>query len=452
MGVDLYFRNAQIVTDQKSFYGGITVKNELIEEVIEGDPAIEAKETIDVRKKLLMPGIVDTHVHFNEPGRVEWEGFETGSYAAAASGITTVFDMPFNSLPVTLDLPSLSTKLEAIKSKSIVDYGLWGLVGKGNLDKLAEMHENGVIGFKGFMCDPGEFDLLDGYELYEAMKIVAGLDNLISFHAEGQPLIAGFTDAVKKTGRKDPQAWLDSHPPLVELDALERAILFAKNTGCKIHLAHTTLPEGFDSIVAAQKQGAKITGETCPHYLYFDEEDFKSLGAIAKCSPPIRSREAVEGLWKHIFAGNVELLCSDHSPTTAENKHLDENDIWKVWGGISGVQLMLPVLFTEGVHKRGLPIETLVKLTSANPARLYGLDKKKGLLKKGNDADLVIFDPDKEWQFSPEMILSRNKLSPYINKKFKGAVQKTYLRGKLIYSDGKIVEKPGYGQFVKPIR
>ncbi len=449
MKADLYLSNALVVTETRRFHGGVLVKNGKITALVEGDAAFPAEETLDLAGKILMPGIVDSHMHFNEPGRSEWEGFTSGSYAASASGITTVFDMPFNSLPVTLDVKSLHQKKDAIKDQSIVDYGLWGLVGNSTLNELAPLYHEGVVGFKGFMPDPGEFDSITSFKLYEAMELVAKLGGIICLHAESEALIQGLTERVKKEGRKDPQAWLDSHPPFVELEALQQAVLYAIVTGCRVHIAHVTLPEGFEIINWGRSKGAKVTGETCPHYLLLDEKDFLNIGPAAKCSPPIRSRAAVEGLWKHLFAGDIELLCSDHSPTTPEKKNLGGNDIWTVWGGMSAIQMMLPVLFTEGVHKRGLPLETLVRLTSFNPAHYYGIAPEKGVMAPGADADFMVVDPEAEWTFSSDMILSKNKISPYIGRKFKGMVKRTILRGQTIYADGEVKAKPGYGRFVK---
>lgn len=450
MKADLYLRNALVVTEHNKFQGGVVVRNGRIEKLIEGDTSVQAEEVVDLEGNLLLPGIVDSHTHFNEPGRIEWEGYTPGSFAAAASGITTIFEMPFNSLPTTSNEKFLEEKRQAVQDKSIVDYGHWGLVENGNLSELPGMYRAGVIGFKGFMCNPGEFNLINDFELYEAMEQVARLGSIIGLHAESEPLAQGFTAREKQAGCRDPRAWADSRPPIVELEALQKAVLFALETGCRVHIAHVTVPEGFDIILSAKAKGAKVTGETCPHYLTLDEDDFVRIGPAAKCSPPIRKRNFVEGLWKRVLAGDVDVLCSDHSPTTIENKHLEEGDIWKVWGGISGIQMMLPLLFTEGIHKRGLRLEDLVRMTSYNPARLYGIYPEKGHLSPGADADFMVVDPNREWTLTADMLLSRHKISPFVGKKFKGQVKQTILRGKTIFLNGEIVTKPGYGQLVKP--
>lgn len=449
MKADLFLTNGKIVTDYAIFSGGVSVKDGKIQRVIEGDEKVPADQTIDLKGKHLMPGLVDSHVHFNEPGHEEWEGATAGSFSAAAGGITTSLEMPFNALPVTKNAALLHAKREAVKDKLVIDYGQWGLLEDENFDELEEMHEQGVVGFKAFMCDPEAFGWVDSFILHQAMERVTPWNNLVGVHAEDDSLTNGFTDKLRKAGRKDPRAWAESRPPVAELEAIKRSILVAADTGARLHIVHVTIDQGFEAIQQARARGVKVTGETCPHYLALDEDDLVSLGAVAKCGPPLRQRKIVESVWKNVLDGQVDLISSDHCPCTPDMKEIGKEDIWEAWGGITGNQTMLSILLTEGVHLRGLPLISLVRMTSTNPARIFGLYPAKGNLAPGADADLVIVDLGREWTLSADMLFSKHRLSPFIGNEFKGAIEKTFVRGKLVYSNGSIVCEPGHGKIVR---
>lgn len=450
MKTDLLLANATLVTDYCVFRGSLAVKDGKVWKVVEGGETIPAEEVLDLEGKLLMPGLIDSHTHFNEPGREEWEGYAAGSFAAAAGGITTALDMPINATPPTSSTALLEAKREAVIGKSVIDYGHWGGLESNNLDELEGLHAAGVVAFKAFMCDSGiDFEMVDTLALYEGMERIARASNVLGVHAENESLTRGLGQRLRDAGCKDPRAWAASRPPVAELEAIERAILLATQTGVHLHILHVTTPQGFDAIHQARAQGVRVTGETCPHYLVLDEEDSVRLGPVAKCSPPLRPRALVERLWQYVLTERVDVIASDHSPCPLEMKQKGIDDIWQAWGGITGNQTMLPLLLTEGVHRRGLSLTLLVRMTSLEPARLYGLFPSKGHLWPGADADLVVVDLERKWTLSKDSLLSRHRHSPFEGMTFKGVVERTFVRGKTVYLDGAIVVQPGYGQLVR---
>jgi len=450
MKADIFLANATVVTDYAVFSGGLAIKDGKVSQVVEGMEAIPAEQVIDLTDKILMPGLVDSHTHLNEPGREEWEGYTAGSSAAAAGGITTTLEMPFNAKPPTRSVALLRAKREAVRDKSIIEYGHWGLLEPRNLNELEGMHAEGVVGFKSFMCDAGvEFEMVDTDALYQGMQYIARLGNVVGVHAENDSLTRGLTRRLRDAGRRDARAWGESRPPIAEVEAIQRAILAATETGVRLHIVHATTSGSFEAIHRGRALGVKVTGETCPHYLALDEDDLTRLGPVAKCSPPLRRRAVVDDLWRDVLRGRVDIIASDHCPCPPEMKQCGVDDIWQAWGGITGNQTMLPVLLTEGVHRRGLPLTSLVRMTSLNPARLYGLYPRQGHLWPGADADLVVVDPEKEWVLSFDDILSKHKQSPFVGMTFRGAVERTLVRGRTVYLEGEIMAQPGYGQLVK---
>jgi allantoinase len=450
MTADLYLINAEVVTDQEIFHGGVVVTAGKITELVRGDRPIGATRVIDLQGKMLLPGVIDGHVHLNEPGREEWEGYKTGSMAAAAGGITTVLDMPLNSTPPTINRFELIRKRAVAQDKAVVDYGQWGGFVDNNLDSLAELNADGVIGFKAFASNSGvDFQRLNDDMIYAGLQKMVELGNLIGLHAENEFVTGYLAKEIQATGRFDRAGWYESRPPETELEAIVRSCFWAKTTGGNLHIVHVSIPEGHRAIAQAKKEGAHVTSETCPHYLFFDHQDFERIGPAAKCAPPIRSREMVNKLWQCVAEGLVDVIGSDHSPCTWTEKEKGLDNIWKAWGGISGMQTMLPVLLTEGYHKRGLPLTSLVRMLTTNPARLYGLDEQKGAIQVGLDADLVVVDINKEWTLSNEQLFYKNQHSAYVGYSFKGMVVQTLVRGKTVYLDGKIVAEPGYGNLLR---
>lgn len=445
--VDLYLKNAQIVTEYETFHGGVVVEGEKIAQVVRGEAVVEAAQVRDLGGKVVLPGLVDDHVHFNEPGREDWEGYRTGSMAAAAGGITTILEMPLNATPPTINQDLLNMKRQVVKSEAVVDYGNWGGLVDNNLADLPGLHEGGVIGFKAFMSNSGvDFERVDDDVLYAGLKLTGELGNLIGTHAENKYVTSYLGKLLRDSGRIDRAAWYESRPPASELEAIQRACYWAGVANGNLHIVHITIPEGIRAVAEAKSSGIKVSSETCPHYLVFDHDDYEEIGPAAKCAPPIRSRQMVEELWELVLAGLVDTIASDHSPCLWEDKAPGMHDIWKAWGGISGVQTMLPAILTEGVHKRGLLLQDLVRMMSANPARIFGLYPNKGTLQAGSDADLTVVDLDAEWALSAEDLFYKNKHSAYIGNTFKGRVEQTFLRGKPIYQNGTIVAQPGYGK------
>jgi allantoinase len=274
------------------------------------------------------------------------------------------------------------------------------------------------------------------------------MGNVMGLHAENEWVCTYLSRQLKEAGRTDRAAWYESRPPFAELETVQRATYWAKVTGGNLHVVHVSIPEGVRFIAQARQEGVHVTAETCPHYLFFDHQAFERIGPAAKCAPPIRSREDVEGLWECVLNGQVDTIGSDHSPCSWDEKEKGMDNIWKAWGGISGVQMLLTVVLSEGVHKRGMPLTTVARLLAYNPARLMGVYPQKGKIQPGADADLVVANLDQEWTLTAEQLFNKNKFSAYVGSTFTGRVERTLVRGKTVYQDGKIVVDPGYGKLL----
>jgi len=450
MSPDLFLKNAQVVTENEVFHGSVSVQGEKIAGIVHGDQDVEASQVIDLQGKVLLPGVVDGHVHFNEPGREHWEGYRTGTMAAAAGGVTSVLEMPLNSTPPTTNRAMLELKRQTVAGQAVIDYGNWGGLVDNNLADLEALNADGVIGYKAFASASGvDFERLNDDLIYAGLSKMREMGNLIGLHAENEWVCAYLSQQLKAGGRTDRAAWYESRPPFAELETFQRASYWAKVTGGNLHVVHVSIADGIRSIAKARQAGVHVTAETCPHYLFFDHQDFERIGPAAKCAPPIRSRQDVEALWECVLGGLVDTIGSDHSPCTWDEKVKGMENIWKAWGGISGVQLTLPVLLSEGVNKRDLALPALARMLSYNPARLFGLYPQKGAIQVGADADLVVVDLDKEWTLTAEQLFYKNKFSAYVGSTFKGQVQRTLVRGKTVYQDGQIVAQPGYGKLLR---
>jgi allantoinase len=440
-------KNARIVTETAEFHGGVLIEGEKIARVVEGDSEASAAKVIDLGGKALLPGVVDDHVHFNEPGRAHWEGYYTGSMGAAAGGATSVFEMPLNATPPTINRDLLARKRQVVRDQAVVDYGNWGGLVDNNLEDLQGLDEDGVIGFKAFMSNSGvDFARVDDDILYAGLKFAGNAGNLIGVHAENEYVTRFLGQEMRASGRTDRASWYESRPPESELEAIQRACYWTGYAGGNLHIVHITIAAGMQAVAEAKDRGVRVTSETCPHYLFFDHQDYERLGPAAKCAPPLRSRQDVDALWECVLGGLVDTIASDHSPCIWEDKARGMDDIWKAWGGISGIQTMLPALLTEGVHKRGLPLTALVRMVSGNPARIFGVYPQKGALLPGSDADLVVVDLEKEWTLRADQLFYKNKHSAYVGATFKGSVERTILRGQTVYQDGEIKVQPGYGR------
>ena len=361
-----------------------------------------AGEEINATKQTILPGAIDAHVHFNEPGRTDWEGFFTGSRAAAHGGTTTVFEMPLNAHPPTLDGPSFDLKLEAARKNSLVDFGLWGGLVPGNLNQLKTLKGRGVVGLKAFMCNSGisDFPSVDLSTLQEGMRVAADLDMLVAVHAESEEMTKKLTGEALASELKSVADYLKSRPIAAELEAIQDAIQLASDTGCKLHIVHVSSGAGVQAVADARANGVDVTCETCPHYLVLTEDDLKTIGATAKCAPPLRTRDERKHLWEKL--GNVTTIGSDHSPSPPEMK--ERSNFFEVWGGISGCQHLLPLLF-DAAQDHSVSNDRIGDLTSRNVAGLFRIHDKGGI-EIGKDADLAFVDPNEAEAISVEIAAS----------------------------------------------
>lgn len=401
----------------------------------------------------VMPGLVDSHVHVNEPGRTEWEGFETATRAALAGGVTTIVDMPLNCIPATTTLDGLQAKLAATGGKLHADVAFWGGVVPGNTGELSKLWDAGVVGFKCFLVHSGvdEFPNVTEGDLCAAMPELARLGAMLIVHSEMPGPIenaccqtANGNDSGEAS--RSYEAFLRSRPRAAENEAVELMIRLGRQYGCRLHIVHHSSSDALSMLRTAKESGAQITVETCPHYLHFAAEDIGEGATEFKCCPPIRERENREQLWAALREGTIDMVVSDHSPCPPEMKLREQGDFMKAWGGISSLQLRLPVMWTEA-SARGFEVQQLAAWLCEAPARQVGLLPRKGSLSIGCDADLVIWNPDREFCVRPELIQHRHKLTPYAGNILRGVVEKTFLRGQIVYDGGEFASVPG-GQII----
>jgi allantoinase len=399
----------------------------------------DAVELVDFDDLFVMAGLVDSHVHVNEPGRTEWEGYETATKAAAAGGVTTIVDMPLNSIPATTTLAAFEEKLAAAEGKCTVDVAFWGGVVPGNVGELGPLVKRGVRGFKCFLIHSGvdEFPHVSESDLRIAMPEIARLDSVLLVHAE---LEGPIQTAASSVTNLDPVAYatfLRSRPRAAEDEAVELMIRLCRETGARVHIVHHSSSDSLGLFRSAKAEGLPVTVETCPHYLTFAAEDIADGATHFKCCPPVRERENREMLWQAVADGTIDMIVSDHSPCTPALKRMDSGDFMEAWGGISALQFGLPVMWTN-FRSRGFGLEDLARLMCEAPANLAGLDRRKGKLAAGFDADIIVWDPDAAFTVDPELVYHRHKLTPYFGMDLYGRVEAIYLRGNSVFEDGKI--------------
>lgn len=384
----------------------------------------------DAGDLVVMPGNVDAHVHVNEPGRTEWEGYQTATRAAAAGGVTTIVDMPLNSIPPTTTLAGFEEKLAAAEGKCSVDVAFWGGVVPGNTPELAPLISRGVRGFKCFLIHSGvdEFPRVTEENLREAMPEIARLGSVLLVHAEVPGPIDMAAASLAGLDPRDYDTFLRSRPRESENEAIALMIRLCRETGCRVHIVHHSSSDALPMLRAARAEGLPLTVETCPHYLTFAAEDVPDGATHFKCCPPVRERENREKLWEALADGTIDMVVSDHSPCTPALKLQDSGDFMDAWGGIAALQFGLPVMWTN-LRSRGFGITDLTRLMSAQPAKLAGLDDRKGKLMPGYDADIVIWNPEERFTVVPEIIQHRHKLTPYSGMELFGVVQTAFVGG-----------------------
>jgi len=416
----------------------IVIKEGRIESLMPPHSASEDMPVISADGLHVLPGAVDIHVHFNEPGLGTWEGFETGSAAMAAGGITTYVDMPLNGVPPTVKPEYLTMKKQAAEGHSYVDYAFWGGLVAGNIDQLEALAAGGIAGFKAFMSEPGGegediFTRADDQTLLEGMKEIARLGQILALHAEDEQLVSMLAAEAIQQGRTGAIDYAYSRPVEAEMLAVKKALSYARQSGCALHFVHISSREAVDMITAAKRDGMDVTIETCPHYLVLTEESMLNQGSLVKCAPPLRSHQHQEQLWEAVREGLIDIIASDHSPCPPEMKQSD--DFFTVWGGISGGQSTLLLMLEHGYHQRGIPLTQLMQMLAARPAERLGLSHIKGRIAKGMDADLVLVNLTDHYELTPAKLYDRHKQNPYIGFPFSSTIVRTLVRGYMVYED-----------------
>ena len=440
---DLIIRGRNVVLPDSTGARSIHVRGGVIESVRDYDDVARDCELIEAgENSVVMPGLVDTHVHVNSPGRSEWEGFKHATSAAAAGGTTTIVDMPLNSIPATTTVAALNRKLDEARSNCFVDVGFWGGVVPGNTGELEAMIQAGVVGFKCFLVPSGvdEFQHVTEEHLREAMPELARLDALLIVHAE----LPGPIDAAVPAGEwsnADYQTFLNSRPRAAENEAVKLMIRLSREFGTRVHIVHLSSADAVPLLRDAQEDGVAIGAETCPHYLHFVAEEIPWRGTEFKCCPPIRERENRERLWDGLAEGTIDMIVSDHSPCPVAMKGRNLGDFLAAWGGISSLQLRLPIVWTEA-QQRGFSYSDLARWLCENPARQVNLESRKGTIAARRDADIVIWDPHREFTVDAGALHHRHKITPYHGQQLSGIVRKTFLRGQKIYDNGKLAPQP----------
>lgn len=429
---DLIVTGSRVVTPGGERPAQIWIREGKIDAVTLPGPLPTDTPVVDAHDRVVLPGLVDAHVHINEPGRTEWEGFLSATQAAAAGGVTTLVDMPLNSIPATTTVAALEIKREAARGRLFVDCAFWGGVVPGNTGELAGLIAAGVAGFKAFLVPSGveEFPHVNERELRLALPLLARSARPLLVHAE----LAGPVP-VPASDPREYAGYLASRPAAWENAAIRLLVGLCRDTGAAIHIVHLSSAEALAGLAEARRAGLPLTVETCPHYLYFAAEDVPAGRTEFKCSPPIRERANREGLWEGLAAGTIDMVVSDHSPCTPALKDPEGGDFLKAWGGIASLQLRLPVVWTEA-RRRGVTLAQVAAWTCERPAALAGLGGRKGRIAAGCDADLVVFDPDAAFTVEAGTLRHRHPLTPYRGHRLTGRVEQTILRGALVYDRG----------------
>jgi allantoinase len=442
------FISRRVVTPQGIRPAAILVEDETIREVVpseqfQRETRAHGLEIHDFGDTPILPALVDSHVHINEPGRTEWEGFNTATRAAAAGGYTCLVDMPLNCLPATTTVAALEAKREAARGKCRVDWAAWGGVVKGNQNDIESLVAAGVPGFKCFLIDPGinGFTMVGEDDLRLALPHVAKTGLPLLVHAELAGPVNAATERLAGADWRRYATYLQSRPDEAELAAIRLMIELCRKYIFHLHIVHLSTMQAFPELRAARAEGLPLSVETCPHYLHLAAEDIADGATLSKCAPPVRSRENCENLWQGLREGLIDLVATDHSPCPPGMKRVDEGSFRTAWGGISSLSVALPVTWTEA-RRRGFTLMDIARWMAQGPARLAGCDKRKGRIAPGYEADFVVFDSDAEFTLTEEHLHHRYPLSPYLGETLRGVVRATYLRGRTVFEEGKFPGEP----------
>lgn len=439
--------NARIVDEDAIYSGNIYIKDGKFA-AITSDTLYEAKEVIDAGGKLVFPGLVDSHSHLGDPGYGEVELPEYATNAAAVGGFTTCIDMP-NNVPTILNASRFEQKLKKLKNECMVDYAFYGALVKDNQKELYDLHQAGAIAFKSFLhCGGGDFTYPTMYEAKLAMEEIRKFNGLAAFHCEDTTINDGLLEKMIREKQNSRQAFLDSRPLYSELMATKNILALAKETGCRVQICHVSHPDVAEEIAKARREGVDVTGETCVHYLVFSEQDLLEKGCLFKCAPPLRSQEASDRLWKYVEDGTLSCVASDHSAGLPEQRDDSIRPVYELGNGISGIQTVLQAFFNKAVHIRKNSPTLITRRMSADPARRFGIYGQKGAVKPGFDADLVILNPELNWEVTPESLCYLQKISAFVGTTGKGLPVLTMLRGKVIAKDYKPCTQAGYAEFI----
>src|SRR6202521_3075180 len=438
------FLSRRVVTPHGIKAAAVLVEDGRILDVV-GTKQLPAQISMkDFGEAAILPGLVDSHIHINEPGRTEWEGFETATRAAAAGGCTMVVDMPLNCLPATTTVAALEAKRAAAHGKCSVDWAAWGGVVYDNQNHIEALAAAGVRGFKCFLIDPGidGFTMVTEEQLRAALPHVARTGLPLLVHAELPGPIDQATDALANADWSRYSTYLQSRPDDAELAAIRLMLSLCREYGFRLHIVHLSTSQALPDLRAARSEGLAVSVETCPHYLHLTAETIATGATLRKCAPPIRSRDNCERLWQGLKDGTIDLVVTDHSPCPPAMKRLAEGNFRTAWGGIASLSLALPVMWTEA-GKRGFTLRDVARWMAAAPARLAGCDARKGRLAAGCDADFVVFDPDREFIVTEDRLHYRHPVSPYLGETLRGVVKATYLRGSRVFAEGEFPGEPG---------
>jgi allantoinase len=442
--------NGTVATDYGVLRAHVAIVGERIAGLFTDDDILrEADEVIDASGYVVMPGAIDPHSHFEDPGHTEREDFTTGTMSAAAGGYTTVIEHPLTYPPVTtVDL--YTSKRDMANQKVMIDFGLWGALTPTSLEHMDGQWREGAMGFKAFIpySDPSYPNASDD-DLLRGMQTAAAKDTLVLVHCENDAILQANRARLKAAGRRDFMAHPESRPPFTEEEAAHRALYIARHAGARLQVVHTSSPETLEVIIAARAAGQNASAEVCPHHLLLDLDDFEKLGPWGCCAPPIRSRTHVDGMWKHVLSGELDSLISDHCAYTIDEKNIGYEDILECPLGCQVIQETVPTVFSEAVHRHGMALDAFARFSSTNAAKIIGIYPRKGTILPGSDADLVLWDLESEWVIdAASQQFSKNPWSPFDGRKLRARVMRTIVRGQTVYADGEFHVEPGYGRFL----